>query len=73
MAAPMVFRSLTAALEAGFTVYDKLRDGYLVRKRSSAGWVLAIVSFGDRPQLPEHPDSSQLDHGIRHLKDTNYP
>lgn len=39
----MVFKSVAEALRAGFQVYDRTANGYLVRQRTSAGWALAIV------------------------------
>ncbi len=40
----LVFRSLTHALQAGFTVYDRTADGYIVRRYSPNGsYELAIV------------------------------
>jgi hypothetical protein len=38
-----VFDSLNAALREGYHVYDKQCEGYLVRKRLSQGWGLALV------------------------------
>jgi hypothetical protein len=37
------FDSIQAALRAGYQVYDRSADGYLVRTRTSAGWALARV------------------------------
>jgi hypothetical protein len=39
----MTFSSLTDALRAGFQIFDRTSDGYLVRTRTAAGWALAIV------------------------------
>ncbi len=39
----MVFSSLGEALRAGFQVYDRTPDGYLVRRLTSRGWALAVV------------------------------
>jgi len=40
----MTFTSLTAALRAGFQVYDKYKDGkILVRINTAQGWQQAIV------------------------------
>jgi hypothetical protein len=39
----MTFTTLTAAINAGFQVYDRTQEGYLVRTRTPAGWALAIV------------------------------
>jgi hypothetical protein len=39
----MTFTTLQAAINAGFQVYDRTQDGYLVRTRTAAGWALAIV------------------------------
>jgi hypothetical protein len=44
MAGLMVFRSLADALRAGFQIYDRTSDGYLVRTRTSSGWAMALVS-----------------------------
>jgi hypothetical protein len=43
MAGLMVFRSVEEAIRAGFEVYDRTSDGYLVRTRTARGWALAIV------------------------------
>lgn len=37
------FKSVAEALRAGYQVYDKTKDGYLVRTRTAAGWAMAIV------------------------------
>jgi len=44
MAGLMVFRSLADALRAGFQIYDRTPDGYLVRTRTATGWAMAIVT-----------------------------
>jgi hypothetical protein len=44
MAGLMVFKSLADALRAGYQVYDRTADGYLVRTRTAAGWAIALVS-----------------------------
>ncbi|MGP6159123.1 MAG: hypothetical protein ACLPYS_16715 [Vulcanimicrobiaceae bacterium] len=44
MAGLMVFDSLAAALRAGFQIYDRTQDGYLVRTRTAQGWAMALVS-----------------------------
>jgi hypothetical protein len=41
----MVFKSLAEALRAGYQVYDRTSDGYLVRTRTAAGWAIALVSY----------------------------
>ena len=38
-----VFPNLPEALNAGFHVYDRTPNGYVVRRRSVAGWTLALV------------------------------
>lgn len=43
MSGLMVFRSLEEALRAGYQVYDRTTEGYLVRTRTSAGWAIALV------------------------------
>ncbi|GAC1607113.1 MAG: hypothetical protein NVS3B3_09250 [Aquirhabdus sp.] len=40
-----VFPTLKAAIDAGFTVYDKLPNGYLMRIKTANGWAMAIVEF----------------------------
>ena len=37
------FPTLTAALRAGYHVYDRTQDGYLVRTRTATGWAIASV------------------------------
>jgi len=44
MAGLMVFKSLADALRAGYQVYDRTSDGYLVRTRTAAGWAMALVT-----------------------------
>jgi Ca2+-binding EF-hand superfamily protein len=39
----LVFTSVSEALRAGFQVYDRTSDGYLVRSRTSGGWAFAVV------------------------------
>jgi hypothetical protein len=39
----MVFKSVSEALRAGFQVYDRTSDGYLVRTRTDHGWAFAVV------------------------------
>ncbi len=39
----VVFQTVRAALNAGFQVYDRTQDGYLVRTRTAAGWALALA------------------------------
>lgn len=38
------FSSLIAALRAGYHVYDRAPNGYLVRARTAAGWSIALVN-----------------------------
>jgi hypothetical protein len=45
MAGIVRFTSLSEAIHAGFQVYDRTSDGYLVRTRTSAGWALALVTL----------------------------
>jgi len=40
----VVFKSLAEALAAGYQVYDRTPDGYLVRTRTGSGWAIAIVA-----------------------------
>lgn len=44
MAGLVVFQSLVDALRAGYQVYDRTADGYLVRTRTDRGWAMALVS-----------------------------
>jgi hypothetical protein len=39
----LTFQSLGQALRAGYHVYDRTADGYLVRTRTPRGWALALV------------------------------
>jgi hypothetical protein len=39
----MTFRSLAEAIRAGYQVFDRTTDGYLVRLRTAGGWALALV------------------------------
>ena len=39
----VVFPSLAAALHAGFEIYDRTAEGYLVRTRTTRGWAFAIA------------------------------
>lgn len=43
MAGLLVFKSLADAVRAGFHVYEKTAQGYIVRTRTQAGWALAVV------------------------------
>jgi len=40
-----VFDTLSQAINAGFTVYDRTPRGYLMRTRTAGGWALAIVNL----------------------------
>jgi hypothetical protein len=39
----LTFRSLIQAIRAGYQVYDRTPDGYLVRTRTPRGWAMAVV------------------------------
>jgi len=39
----LVLKTMAEAIAAGFEFFDKTSDGYLVRKKTSQGWALAIV------------------------------
>jgi hypothetical protein len=41
----MVFQTLSQAISAGFSVYDRMPNGYLVRTRLAGGWALALVEL----------------------------
>jgi hypothetical protein len=44
MAGYMIFTSLADALRAGFQLYDRTAEGYLVRTRTEKGWAMALVT-----------------------------
>ena len=44
MTGVMVFNSVSEALRAGYQVYDRTADGYLVRIQTSRGWAMALVN-----------------------------
>jgi hypothetical protein len=39
----MVFSSVADAVRAGYRVYDRTRDGYIVRTNINGRWALAVV------------------------------
>ena len=43
MAGILTFPTLKEALNAGFHVYDRTEDGYLVRTRTAGGFAMALV------------------------------
>lgn len=43
-----VFPTLSAAINAGYQLYDRTPEGYLMRTRTSAGWALALVEPNKR-------------------------
>jgi hypothetical protein len=43
MAGILEFKTLADALRAGFHVYDRTEQGYLVRTRTARGWAMALV------------------------------
>jgi len=43
MSGLLVFESLSAALLAGYHVYDRADCGYIVRMRTDAGYAMALV------------------------------
>ncbi len=44
----IIFESLQAAVAQGFEPYERTRDGYLVRTRTSSGWAFAIARYTRR-------------------------
>jgi hypothetical protein len=42
-----VFKSLADALRAGFQIYDRTSEGYLVRTKTDNGWAMALVTCKD--------------------------
>lgn len=51
-----IFSSLEEAQAAGFVMFDRLPDGYLVRKDSGTSFALAIVKFKKYEQEPSGED-----------------
>jgi hypothetical protein len=47
MAGLTVFTSLAEALRAGFQIYDRTAEGYLVRTLTAKGWAMALVTCKD--------------------------
>jgi hypothetical protein len=43
------FPSLVSALRAGYQVYDRAPNGYLVRTRTASGWAVAFVNCAAAP------------------------
>jgi hypothetical protein len=41
----LTFKTLGEAIRAGYQVYDRIPDGFLVRTRTDAGWALALVPY----------------------------
>jgi hypothetical protein len=41
----LVFTSPDEAIGAGFQVWDRTHDGYLVRIRTAHGWALAVAKY----------------------------
>jgi hypothetical protein len=39
----VVFPSLAQAIAAGYQIYDRTSDGYLMRVRTASGWALALA------------------------------
>jgi hypothetical protein len=49
-----VFDSLEKARAEGFVVFDRLPDGYLVRKDVGSHFALAVVKLRPRRELTTH-------------------
>ena len=47
-----VFATLADALRAGFQVYDRRPEGYLVRTRTLTGWAYAIARMKEGTDEP---------------------
>lgn len=45
MAGIVVFTSISAAISAGFQVYDRTERGFLVRMNTAEGWAIAFVEL----------------------------
>jgi len=44
----LVFSDLADAINAGFQVYDRTPNGYVVRTRTAQGWAMALVQVRKR-------------------------
>jgi hypothetical protein len=44
----LCFPTIEEAIRAGFTLYDRTPQGYIVRQLTPAGWALAIVGESGR-------------------------
>lgn len=55
MSGLLVFYSLEEAIKAGYQIYDRTTDGYLVRTRTDVGWALAIVKLKRGPDTTAAP------------------
>jgi hypothetical protein len=55
----LVFRTIGEAQRAGFEVYDRIPEGYLVRMRRGDGWALALVELR-KPAVEELRESELL-------------
>lgn len=49
MSGIVVFRSIQAAKEAGFEIYDVSRYAIIARKRLPSGWAFAFVESKNEP------------------------
>lgn len=48
----IVFPSVAEALRAGYEIYDRTPDGYVVRTRTESGYALAVVELAEEiPRL----------------------
>ena len=44
----MIFKSLPEAIRQGFYIYDKIKEGYLIRRKNADGlWEQALVHLGN--------------------------
>lgn len=41
----MIFTSLSEALRAGFQIYDRNSEGFIVRTMTANGWAQALVKI----------------------------
>ena len=39
----MIFKSIGEAQSSGFQLFDRTKDGFLVRKQTPNGWALALA------------------------------
>jgi len=41
----VVFKSISAAIQAGYSLYDRTEYGYIARIKTDHGWAMALVKL----------------------------